>query len=283
MVRVVTEVRSEDEAEWAAMQRVAELVGVASTEAVRQWVRRAEVDAGERAGTTSGESAELKGLRRENAGLKRANAVLKPASAFLPAGLDRPGHWSSRSSASTPAAVTPQANGGPRWGSSRTYVSTWAGWVYVAFVTDAYARRVLGWRCGTTMTAQLVLDAPEQAIRTRQRTGASLESVVAHSDRGSRYGSLRYGERLADAGTTPPVGSVGDSHDNALAETINGLYKTEPIKHRAPWKTVDDVETATTERVDRSNHRHPYEHRGDIPPTELEAAYYAQEHPQAVG
>ena len=173
------------------------------------------------------------------------------------------------------------------WVADITYVSTWAGWVYVAFVTDAYARRILGWRCGTTMTAQLVLDALEQAIWTRQRAGApgggSLESVVAHSDRGSQYGSLRYGERLAEAGITPSVGSVGDSYDNALAETINGLYKTELIKRRAPWKTVDDVELATAEWVDWFNHRRLYEYCGDIPPADLEAAYYAQEQPQAVG
>jgi putative transposase len=164
-----------------------------------------------------------------------------------------------------------------------TYVSTWSGWVYTAFVTDAYARRILGWRCGTTMTTQLVLDALDQAIWTRQRTGADLESVVAHSDRGSQYTSLRYGERLAEAGISPSVGSVGDSFDNALAETINGLYKTELIKPRGPWKTVDDVEIATAEWVDWFNHRRLYEYCGDIPPAELEAAYYAQHQPQAVG
>jgi len=166
------------------------------------------------------------------------------------------------------------------WVMDLTYVSTWSGWVYVAFVTDAYARRILGWRCGTTMTTQLVLDALEQAIWTRQRAGVdgdgSLESVVAHSDRGSQYTSLKYGERLAEAGIAASVGSVGDSFDNALAETINGLYKTELIKPRGPWKTVDDVEYATAEYVDWFNHRRLYEYCGDIPPAELEAAYYAQ-------
>jgi putative transposase len=136
------------------------------------------------------------------------------------------------------------------WVADITYVSTWSGWVYVAFVIDAYARRPLGWRCGTTMSTQLVLDALDQAIWTRTRTGADLESVVAHSDRGSQYTSLRYGERLAEAGISPSVGSVGDSFDNALAETINGLCKTELIKPRGPWKTVDDVEIATAEWVD---------------------------------
>jgi putative transposase len=169
------------------------------------------------------------------------------------------------------------------WVADITYVSTWSGWVYVAFVTDAYARRILGWRCGTTMSTQLVIDALDQGIWTRQRTGAGLESVVAHSDRGSQYTSLRYGERLAEAGISPSVGSVGDSFDNALAETINGLYKTELIKPRGPWKTVDDVEIATAEWVDWFNHRRLYEYCGDIPPAELEAAYYAQHQPQAVG
>lgn len=173
------------------------------------------------------------------------------------------------------------------WVCDITYVSTWSGWVYTAFVTDAYARRILGWRCGTTMTTQLVLDALEQAIWTRTRTGVlgdrSLESVVAHSDRGSQYTSLRYGERLADAGISPSVGSVGDSFDNALAETINGLYKTELIKPRGPWKSLDDVEYATAEWVDWFNHRRLYEYCGDIPPAELETAYYAQHQPQAAG
>lgn len=166
------------------------------------------------------------------------------------------------------------------WVMDMTYVSTWSGWVYVAFVTDAYARRILGWRCGTTMSTQLVLDALEQAIWTRQRAGVHaagrLETVVAHSDRGSQYTALKYGERLAEAGIAASVGSVGDSYDNALAETINGLYKTELIKPRAPWKNVDDVEYATAEWVDWFNHRRLYEYCGDIPPAELEAAHYAQ-------
>jgi putative transposase len=160
------------------------------------------------------------------------------------------------------------------WVADLTYVSTWSGWVYVAFVVDAYARRILGWRTATTMTTSVVLDALEQAIWTRTRTGTALASVVAHSDRGSQYTSIRYAERLAEAGIAPSVGSVGDSYDNALAETINGLYKTELIKPRKPWRTVDDVELATAEWVDWFNHRRLYEYCGDIPPADLEAAYY---------
>jgi putative transposase len=166
------------------------------------------------------------------------------------------------------------------WVMDITYVSTWSGWVYTAFVTDAYARRILGWRCGTTMSTQLVLDALEQAIWTRQRAGAdgdgTLKDVVAHSDRGSQYTAIKFGERLAEAEIAASVGSVGDSYDNALAETINGLYKTELIKARGPWKNVDEVEFATAEWVDWFNHRRLYEYCGDVPPAELEAAHYAQ-------
>ena len=166
------------------------------------------------------------------------------------------------------------------WVADITYVSTWSGWVYVAFVTDAYARRILGWRCGTSMTTQLVLDALEQAVWTRQRDDRSLDSVVAHTDRGSQYVSIRYTERLAEAGIAASVGTVGDSYDNALAETINGLYKTELIKPRKPWKTVDDVEYATAEWVDWFNHRRLFEYCGDIPPVEAEGLYYARNEAQ---
>ena len=162
------------------------------------------------------------------------------------------------------------------WVADITYVSTWSGWIYVAFVVDAYARRILGWRAGTTMSTQLVLDALEQAIWTRQRARADLTSVVAHSDRGSQYTSIRYSERLHEAGIAGSVGSVGDSFDNALAETINGLFKTELIKPRGPWRTLEQVEFAAAEWVDWFNHRRLYEYCGDIPPAELEDAFYAR-------
>ena len=163
------------------------------------------------------------------------------------------------------------------WVADITYVSTWSGWVYVAFVIDAYARRILGWRCGSTMSTQLVLDALEQPVWTRQRTGASLDSVVAHTDRGSQYVSIRYTDHLAATNIAASVGSVGSSYDNALAETINGLFKTELIKPRAPWRTLDVVEIATAEWVDWFNHRRLHEHCGDIPPAEAEDHYYAQQ------
>ncbi len=163
------------------------------------------------------------------------------------------------------------------WVADITYVSTWSGWVYVAFVVDAFARRIIGWRCGSSMSTQLVLDALEQAVWTRQREGRKLDSVVAHTDRGSQYTAIRYSERLAEAGIAASVGSVGSSYDNALAETINGLFKTELIKPRGPWRTLDLVELATAEWVDWFNFRRLYEHCGDIPPAQAEDHYYAQQ------
>lgn len=170
------------------------------------------------------------------------------------------------------------------WVADLTYVSTWSGFAYVAFVTDAYARRILGWRVASTMTTTMVLDGIEQAIWTRQREGLfDLKDVVHHTDRGSQYTSIRFTERLAEAGIQPSVGAVGSSYDNALAETINGLYKTELIKPRKPWRTIEEVELATAEWVDWFNHRRLYEYCGDIPPVDLEAAYYAQHQRPAAG
>lgn len=161
------------------------------------------------------------------------------------------------------------------WVADFTYVSTWSGWVYVAFVIDAYSRRILGWRCSTAMTTPLVLDAVEQAIWTRAQAGVSdLAGLVHHSDRGSQYGALAMTDRLLSAGIDPSVGATGSSYDNALAETINGLYKTELIKRRGPWKTLEQVEIATLEWVDWFNHRRLNSYCDDMPPAELEAAYY---------
>ena len=164
------------------------------------------------------------------------------------------------------------------WVADITYVSTWSGWVYVAFVVDAYARRILGWRAGTTMTTQLVLDALEQAVWTRQREGRDgFADLVHHSDRGSQYTSIKLSERLGEAGIAASVGAVGTSYDNALAETINGLFKTELIKPQGPWRTCEEVEFATAEWVDWFNHRRLYEYCGDMPPVDLEALYYDSE------
>lgn len=157
------------------------------------------------------------------------------------------------------------------WVSDFTYVATWQGFVYVAFVIDAFARRIVGWRVSRTAHAGFVLDALEQAVHQRQ-PGAGL---VHHSDRGSQYLSIRYTERLAEAGIEPSVGSVGDSYDNALAETINGLYKAEVIHRRGPWRSFDVVEYATLEWVDWFNTRRLLEPIGNVPPAEAEANFYA--------
>ncbi|RAL31638.1 IS3 family transposase [Rhodococcus sp. AQ5-07] len=163
------------------------------------------------------------------------------------------------------------------WVADFTYVSTWSGWVYVAFVIDAYSRRILGWRTATTMTTPLVLDAIEHAIWTRRREGITdLSGLIHHNDRGSQYTSIAFTDRLIEVGIDASIGATGSSYDNALAETINGLYKTELIKPRGPWRTVEHVEIATLEWVDWFNHRRLYEHCGDVPPAELEAFYYGE-------
>lgn len=156
------------------------------------------------------------------------------------------------------------------WVSDFTYVSTWQGFVYVAFVIDVFARRIVGWRVASNMRTDFVLDALEQALYER-RPG---DALIHHSDRGSQYLSIRYTERLAEAGIEPSVGSAGDAYDNALAETINGLYKTEVINRRASWKTKESVELATLEWVAWFNHHRLFEPIGNIPPAEAEANYY---------
>ena len=158
------------------------------------------------------------------------------------------------------------------WVSDFTYVATWTGFVYVAFIIDAYARRIVGWRVSRSAHAGFVLDALEQALHDRKPVGGGL---VHHSDRGVQYVSIKYTERLAEAGLVPSVGSVGDSYDNALAETINGLYKAEVIWRRGPWRSLEAVEFGTLEWVDWFNNRRLLEPIGNIPPAEAEAAYYA--------
>jgi putative transposase len=156
------------------------------------------------------------------------------------------------------------------WVADFTYVATWTGFVYTAFVIDVFARRIIGWRVARSMSAEFVLDALEQAIWSR----SGIDGVVHHSDRGSQYLSIRYSERLAEAGAQPSVGSVGDSYDNALAETIIGLYKAELIHHRGPWSQLDAVEYATLEWVDWFNNRRLLEPIGNVPPAEFETRYH---------
>ena len=159
------------------------------------------------------------------------------------------------------------------WVADFTYVATWIGFVYVAFVIDAFARRIVGWRVSRTAEAGFVLDALEQALYARRPIAGGL---VHHSDRGVQYVSITYTERLVDAGIVPSVGSVGDSYDNALAETINGLYKTEVIRRQGPWRSLEAVELATLTWVDWFNHRRLLEPIGFVPPAEAEAAFYAK-------
>jgi len=159
------------------------------------------------------------------------------------------------------------------WVSDFTYVSTWNGFVYAAFVIDAFARRIVGWRVSRTAHAGFVLDALEQALHERRPVHGG--RLVHHSDRGVQYVSIKYTERLAEAGVEPSVGSVGDSYDNALAETINGLYKAEVIHRRGPWRSFEAVEFATLEWVDWFNNRRLLEPIGNIPPAEAEERYYA--------
>ena len=160
------------------------------------------------------------------------------------------------------------------WVADLTYVRTWSGFVYVAFITDVYSRMIVGWQASRSLRSDLALDALEQAIWARSRAGKQLHDLVHHSDRGVQYLSIRYTERLAETGAVNSVGSKGDSYDNALAETMNGLYKAELVRNRGPWRGLEDLEYATLEWVDWFNHRRLFEAHGQIPPAEFEAIHY---------
>ncbi len=164
------------------------------------------------------------------------------------------------------------------WVADLTYVATWAGFVYVAFVIDVFSRMIVGWRVSRSLRSDLALDALEQALWARPEMG----QLIHHSDRGVQYVSISYTERLAEAGIEPSVGSVGDSYDNALAETIIGLYKTELIYKDGPWRGMEQVELATLEWVDWFNNRRLFEPIGNIPPVEYETLYYEQQENQAM-
>ncbi|RQR57147.1 IS3 family transposase [Burkholderia sp. Bp9140] len=384
-VRLVREQRSEHPSMWAAVESIAPMIGC-TPQTLHEWVKRDQVDHGERDGVTTDERERLKALEREVKELRRANEILKVASAFFGPGGARPplqvlkafidqhrdtfgvepickvlriapsGYrrhaaqlrdperrsvrairderlrpeiervwranmqvygadkvWKQmnreriavarctverlmkqlglrgvmrgkRVRTTVPDAIGPRpldrvnrqfkaARPNQLWVSDFTYVSTWQGWLYVAFVIDVFARRIVGWRVSTSMTTDFVLDALEQTLYAR-RPGDD-GTLIHHSDRGSQYVSIRYSERLAEAGIEPSVGSRGDSYDNALAETINGLYKAELI-HRRTWKTRESVELATLEWVAWFNHHRLMEPLGYIPPAEAEANYYRQ-------
>lgn len=166
------------------------------------------------------------------------------------------------------------------WVADFTYVHAWTGFIYVAFVIDVFARRIVGWKVSASATADFVLDALEQAIHARRPN--QQEGLIHHSDRGSQYTAMAYTERLSKAGLVPSVGSVGDSYDNALAETINGLYKAEVIWRRKSWKSLAEVEWATLDWVDWFNNHRLLSSIGNIPPADAEANYFAAMQPCAI-
>jgi putative transposase len=165
------------------------------------------------------------------------------------------------------------------WVADITYVRTWSGFAYVAFIIDVYARMIVGWQATRHLRTDLALDALEQAIWARKDEDHGLGQLIHHSDRGSQYLAIRYTERLADAGGVNSVGSRGDSYDNAMAESVIGLYKAELVRNRGPWRGLDDLELATLEWIDWWNHRRLLEPIGDVPPAEKEADYYRQNSP----
>jgi putative transposase len=162
------------------------------------------------------------------------------------------------------------------WVADLTYVRTWSGFVYVAFITDVFSRRIVGWQASRSLRTDLALHALEQAIWDRTRDGVDLDGLIHHSDRGVQYLAIRYTERLAVNGVVNSVGSRGDSYDNAMAESIFGLYKTELVRNKGPWRGLDDLELATLEWVDWFNHRRLFHQLGRIPPAEYEANHYRQ-------
>jgi putative transposase len=163
------------------------------------------------------------------------------------------------------------------WVADLTYVRTWSGFVYVAFITDVYSRMIVGWQAARSLRSDVALDALEQAIWARSGRGQRLDELIHHSDRGGQYLAIRYTERLAEAGAVNSVGSKGDSYDNALAETIIGLYKAELVRNRGPWRGLDDLEYATLEWIDWFNHRRLFEGHGRIPPAEFEESHYRRQ------
>ncbi|UYM05629.1 IS3 family transposase [Solicola gregarius] len=388
-VRMVLDSKDDYPSEFEAIRSIAAKLGIGSSETLRKWVRRAEVDAGERPGTTTEESAQLKALKKENAELRRANEILKSASGFLRGGARLPtpvlvdfidehrdrfgvepicrvlsehgcriapstyydarkrqpskrkrrdeevkalieaerakskfvrllgarkmwlrlrgqGHEVARCTIERLyremgiSGVTRAK--GPRttiadehaerpvdrvdrlfaanrpnelWCADFTYVPTWSGMVYVAFVFDVFSRRILGWRAATTMTTPLVLDCLEQAIWTRQREGVDdLSGLVHHTDAGSQYTSIAFTERLIDAGVDASVGSVGDAYDSALAESQIGLYKSELIWPHGPWRNREHVEIETLDWVHWFNHQRTHESVDDLTPIQVEQFHY---------
>ncbi|WP_328829066.1 IS3 family transposase [Streptomyces sp. NBC_00252] len=392
-VRMVAEVGDDYPNETAALQAVAEKLGIGSRETLRNWVKQHEIDGGQRPGTTTEESAQLKALKKENAELKRANEILKAAAKFLrgrarPAThtlvafidehrdrfggvepicrtltehdckiapstyyahkkrleapsarsvrdeelkeriqevhtsnyrvygarkiwreLNRQGHAVARctverlmrelgiTGAVRGRKVITTLPGGQAerapdlldrdfvadapnrcWVADFTHVKTWAGVVYVAFVVDTFSRRIVGWSAATVKETVFVLDALQMAVWQRDRDQHPVQpgELIHHSDAGSQYTSFRLAEHLDAAGIAASIGSVGDAYDNALMESTIGLFKTELIKPRRPWKSLSQVELATAEWVDWYNHRRLHGEIGHVPPVEYEANHYME-------
>jgi putative transposase len=230
--------------------------GVYGAEKVWRQLRREGVDVGrDRAGRLMGELG-LAGVTRR----VRKQTTLPAGTAGRPTDLvDR------NFNATAPNRL---------WVADLTYVSSWAGFCYVAFVTDVFSRRIVGWRVSTSLSAELALDALEMAVWARQ---GAIEGLVHHSDRGAQYLAIRYSERLAEVGAVASVGSRGDSYDNALAESVNGLYKAELIRRQGPWRTADQVELATAAWVAWWNQHRLHSACGHVPPAEFEATYYREQ------
>ncbi|MFE1027108.1 IS3 family transposase [Streptomyces sp. NPDC058818] len=392
-VRMVAEIRPNYPTEWAAMKAVAAKLGIGAAETVRTWVRKAEVDGGQRPGVTSEEAAEIQRLRAENAELRRANEILKAASGFL-RGRARPAletlvafidahrqvfgvepicrvltshglkiatstYYAAKNRAPSARSVrdaelktqisrvhtdnfsvygvrkvwrqlhregipvarctvarlmrdlglegarrgkkvrtTIRDDGqdragdllrrdftasrpNERWVADFTYVATWSGIVYVAFVVDVFSRTIVGWSAATSKRAKLVLDALDMALWRRDRAGTPAgPGLVHHSDAGSQYTSFAFTAHLLEAGIDASIGTVGDALENALMESQIGLYATELIKPRKPWHGLADVELDTAEWVDWFNNQRLHSAIGDVPPHEHETNYYAQHQPQ---
>ena len=303
-VRMVRDHQGDHASQWAAIASIASKIGC-TAESLRRWLRQAERDAGTRRDPAKGsararrdavlrekirrvfdDNFQVYGVRKVwRQLLREGESVARCTVERLMRAMGLQGVVRGkpvRTTVSDKAAPCPQDKvnrqfQAPRpnalWVSDFTYVATWAGFVYVAFVIDTFARRIVGWRASRTAHAGFVLDALEQALCERRPLRGGL---VHHSDRGVQYVSIKYTERLKDAGVEPSVGSVGDSYDNALAETINGLYKAEVIWRRGPWRNFEAVEFATLEWVDWFNNKRLLEPIGNIPPAEAEARYYAQ-------
>ncbi|MEU8056168.1 IS3 family transposase [Microbispora bryophytorum] len=383
--RMAVEARRDPDTATGAIKRIADQLGI-HPEALRMWVKRAEVDAGDRPGTTSSDAERIAQLERENRELRRANAILKSASNFLRGGARPPlplivayidehkhefgvepicavltgagtkiapsTYYAARSRRPSARAVRDEQvtaaimqvhqdnygvygirkvhaalarDGGvagrpvarctvarlmkaaglkgvsrsaaPRttrpgkaaemrpdlvkraftatapnrlWVADITYIRTFTGWVYAAFVLDVFSRRVVGWQVATHLRTDLALDALEMGLWTRRRAGQDTTDLVHHSDRGVQYVAVRYTQRLAEAGAVASVGSKGDSYDNALAEAFNSVFKAELIRNKGPWRGIDDVEIAVAEYIDWYNHRRLHGELGLIPPVEHE-------------